>query len=311
MVWTEDNLFCPDVKKVETGDILHIDRLGACDAFIVAIGRMEDPFIHVFRRDDCSYTGSFGTLGQGPGDFNFPFFLSGESSGRLQLYDVNLASFKQADIEKAITRKPDAIVSDAMPKSLVGSPNLYRGKGFYMGNMDGGLGQFFIYDTAEDRMEWIGFPRQVKNEENDFSVMNRIAVNEEQGKVVSAMYYYNKVFLYDTKGKLLKEAQIGEQAIAPLIANKTLDEESLRCCTDIGMTSDYVYLLMQSVKEKDFAHAGIAASRITVLDWNLNYVKTYVLPHYVWSLFVDERQKRILYVPIEDNDSASICYFDL
>lgn len=152
----------------------------------------------------------------------------------------------------------------------------------------------------------------VKNDECDFSVINRITLNEKLEKIVSAMFYYNKVFLYDIEGTLIKEVQIGEQEICPELVNgKELSNESIRCCTDIQATSKNVYLLMQTVKEKSFENPNTETSRITVLDWELNYIMTYTLPHYVKSILVDELQKRIIYVATGNQEDTNIYYFNI
>lgn len=308
----ENNQSSPHVEDASIGNILCVDKLGLCDSFFVAINRLEEPYIHVFDREDFSFRGSFGMLGQGPGDFNFPFFLQCNHSDSLELYDVNLAAFKSVDIGKAIDKEPDAITQRGMPKQIIGSPDLYKEKDSYFGNIDGGAGLFFIYNSTKDKMRWVDFPASVRNEEGDFSVINRITLNERLEKVVSAMFYYNKVFLYDMEGRLIKEVQIGEREICPELVNgKELSNESIRCCTDIQSTSDRVYLLMQTVKEKSFENPQSETSRITVLDWELNYIMTYTLPHYVKSILVDESHNRIVYVAIENKEDTNIYYFDI
>ena len=311
-ILVENKQLSPQIKDVPIGNILCVDKLGLCDSFFVVINRMEEPYIHAFNRTDYSFRGSFGMLGQGPNDFNFPFFLQTNHSDSLELYDVNLAAFKYVDMKKAIAKAPNAITQSGMPKQIIGSLDLYKGKNSYFGNIDGGMGLFFIYNPIKDKIKWVDFPNSVKNDECDFSVINRITLNEKLEKIVSAMFYYNKVFLYDIEGTLIKEVQIGEQEICPELVNgKELSDESIRCCTDIQATSKNVYLLMQTVKEKSFENPNTETSRITVLDWELNYIMTYTLPHYVKSILVDELQNRIIYVAIENQEDTNIYYFNI
>lgn len=306
----EENQVSPEVKNGKVENVLYVHKLGVCDSFLVVTCQMEEPVVHVFDRYDFRPKGSFGAMGQAPSDLNMPFFLHGNHSDSLQLYDVSLAAFKHIDIRGAVRKESNAITQSSMPEQIIGSPNLYKGKEAYFGNMDGGPGLFFIYHPANNEMTWVDIPASVKNEESDFSVINYISVNEEQEKVVSAMCYYNKVFLYSTHGELIKERQIGEQEIAPMLTNDNmLSEESLRCCTDIQSTSGYIYLLMQHIKEKDFEKTDIENSRIVVLDWELNYVKTYLLPHYVWTFLVDDAQKRIVYAPFDGEENAGAVYY--
>ena len=68
---------------------------------------------------------------------------------------------------------------------------------------------------------------------------------------------------------------------------------------------------MQTVKEKSFENPNSETSRIIVLDWELNYIMTYTLPHYVKSILVDELHNRIIYVAIENKEDTNIYYFDI
>lgn len=311
----ETNVVSPPMISTNVTDVLVLDKVSVCDSFLVAIGRMEYPCFHVYNRNTFKKIGSFGMEGSGPGDFLFPFFLEDMNapSKCLQVYDVNLASFKYINIMKALEGTPEAVETFPMPSDLIGSPDLNCVGDFYFGNMDAGTGLFFSYSTAEDRFKWIDFPSGLLAPEKQFTVMNmnRIAVNGKESKIVSGMFYYNKVFLYDTEGRLLRRVQLGENNVSPiLIDGESIDSNSQLCCTDIRGTDEYVYLLEQEVTEKDsFSPSEDMHSRIVVLDWNLNYIKTYSLSCYAHSFCIDEKLNRVLCVTRTPNGDTELVYF--
>lgn len=315
-VIVETNECYPEVSDTHITDALCIDKIHLHDSSLVVINRKVAPFFYVYDKNTFSLQGAFGAEGSGPGDFLFPFFLGTMHDGgeAMPVYDVNLASFKHINLESAMKSESDAIKSVPMPVSLIGSPDLYQmADSLYLGNIDSGEGLFFMYHPEKDKQEWIDFPASLLPPEDDFTVMNmnRITVNERQGKVASGMCFYNKVFLYQLDGTLIKEIQIGEKEIFPRVVNQHyISEDNLLCCKDVQSTEDFIYVLMQDIKEKDTQFPVHATSRILVFDWDLNYVKTYRLPHYATTLLPDKDSDRVFYTAINKEGDTEVHYFN-
>lgn len=313
----EDKLISYHTNEVTIKELLFIDKIDAFDSTIVFISRKSDKVFYLYNRKDFSYLGSFGSVGQGPNDFLFPFFLKDDrqKSGTFNVYDVNAAAFKELNYKELLKGKQNAIFSENMPHSLIGSPNLLRlSDGRFLGNIDSGQGLFFIYDKSEEVLEWVDFPKYLLQPERDFTVMNmnRITVNEKLGKVISAMGYYNLLFLYGIDGKLNKSVQLGKERIIPtIIGEHYISEENYICCRDIESTEDAVYILIQDVREKDFENVSNPPSRIVVFDWDLNYLRTYQLPYYSLEFFVDEVQKRLVFTKWNAEGGTDVCYMAL
>lgn len=313
----EDKLVSLQTNEVAIKELLFIDKIDAFDSTFVLINRKSDKVFYLYNKKDFSYLGSFGSIGQGPNDFLFPFFLKG--NGRrpdtLTIYDVNTASFKELDYKEQLKGRQDAISSVNMPHPLIGSPNLSRlSDGRFVGNIDSGQGIFFIYDESSEVMEWVDFPKNLLQPKRDFTVMNmnRITVNEKLGKVVSAMGYYNLLFLYGIDGKLNKSVQLGRERIVPsIIGEHYISEDNYICCRDIESTEDAVYVLVQNVKEKDFENVNNPPSRIVVFDWDLNYLRTYQLPYYSLEFFVDDARKRLVFTKWNEEGGTDVYYMTL
>lgn len=315
-VIVENNVISCEVNEVPVEELLFVDKIAAFDSSLVSINRKSDRIFYVYNRADFSYQGSFGSLGQGPNDFLFPFFLNHneEMAGCFTVYDVNTASFKKLEYESLMKGNQNAMSSVRMPSPLIGSPNLTQlTDGSFWGNIDSGQGLFFIYKEDTKELKWIDFPENLLQPKGDFTVMNmnRISVNENQGKVVSAMGYYNLLFLYDIEGNLSKKVQLGNEPIRPtIIGEHHISGDNLICCRDIESTNEAIYVLMQNVKEKNFENMDNPPSRIIVLDWNLNYLKTYQLPFYSMEFFVDEEYHRIIFTKLNEEGGTDICYIE-
>lgn len=318
IVLRETNVARPQVRATHITDVLLADKMCVCDSFFVVIGRDDEPLFYVYNRNNYQPQGNFGIRGNGPSDFLFPFFFGGKchTKGKLEVYDVNLASVKEVDLKKSLLRQENAVVATPLPKEVIGSPDLIRIGDIYYGNMDNGMGLFFRFDVSSGKLDWIGFPPSLLKPERDFAVMNmnRISYNERRNRIVSAMFYYNQVFLYDGEGALLKSVRLGEKAIRPVLDNEhsSIKGESLLCFTDVQSDDDCIYLMVQSVEEeRSFTPDAGVTSRIVVLDWNLDYVKTYSLPHYSQSFLVDAELHRIVYIARTPEGNTDLFYFDV
>lgn len=310
----EDKKTSPIVQETDISEILYPDKLGFSDSCLVVINRKSEPFFYIYDKKTFLPKEKFGFAGNGPEDFIFPFFLEqiDTVSKTTAVYDVNLASFKDINISHLLAHQDSAIITSPMPPSLIGSSVLIKNKDIYYGNIDSGEGLFFIYNRQTDTREWTPFPASLLPAEGDFTVMNanRIAANPILGKIVSGMRYYNKLFLYDIKTrKILKEAQIGNEEVSPIVHNQSLDGNSKLCCMEIHVSKQYIYILMQNIKEKDWEQPEGAASRIIVLDWNLNYVRTYQLAHHTNSFAVDSSCNRILYTATDYEGNTKLYYW--
>ena len=116
-------------------------------------------------------------------------------------------------------------------------------------------GLFFMYKGKTETIRWIEFPTILKQPENDFTIMNmnRITVHPQSKEVVSAMGYYNLLFLYNNDGVLKKTIQVGDKEISPIILGVyQLSEDNCICFREIVSTDKEVFVLMQNIKEKNY-----------------------------------------------------------
>lgn len=313
----ENNITNPVVHRVEAEQLLNVDKIGVYDTLSVFINRGTDSIFYMYDSSDFTYKGACGVIGNGPEDFQFPFFLkkANDNNGIINLYDVNAAAFKDINVKKLLRREPNAIMSMKMPTLLIGSPDLHlKNDSCFIGNIDSGSGLYFIYDSNKDKIKWVEFPKLLQSPQGDFTVMNmnRITLNFESDRVVSAMGYYNLLFLYNSKNDLIKTVQLGHDEISPTVVDGYhISGDNFICCRDITSSDKAVYVLEQNIREKDFEKVDNVPSRIVVFDWDLKYLKTYLLPHYSLGFVYDKFHNRILYTALNSEGGTDIYFFYL
>lgn len=245
----EDNIINPVVHRIEAKQLLNVDKIGVYDTLSVFINRGTDSILYMYDSSDFTYKGACGVIGHGPEDFQFPFFLkkANDNNGIINLYDVNAAAFKDINVKKILQKEPNAIMSMKMPTMLIGSPDLHlKSDSCFIGNIDSGSGLYFIYDSNKDKIKWVEFPKILQLPQDDFTVMNmnRITLNFESNRVVSAMGYYNLLFLYDSNNTLMKTVQLGDEEISPTVVDGDhLSGDNIICCRDITSSDKAVYVL--------------------------------------------------------------------
>lgn len=313
----EDNIINPVVHRIEAKQLLNVDKIGVYDTLSVFINRGTDSILYMYDSSDFTYKGACGVIGHGSEDFQFPFFLkkANDNNGIINLYDVNAAAFKDINVKKILQKEPNAIMSMKMSTMLIGSPDLHlKSDSCFIGNIDSGSGLYFIYDSNEDKINWVEFPKILQLPQGDFTVMNmnRITLNFESNRVVSAMGYYNLLFLYDSNNTLMKTVQLGDEEISSTVVDGDhLSGDNIICCRDITSSDKAVYVLEQNIREKDFEKIDNASSRIVVFDWDLKYLKTYLLPHYSLGFVYDQYHDRILYTALNPEGGTDVFFFYL
>lgn len=110
-------------------------------------------------------------------------------------------------------------------------------------------------------------------------------------------------------GTLKRTVQLGKEKIIPKIIDKQIiSEDNLIISRDIASSNKYVFILVENVKEKDFENLNNKHSKIIVLDWDLNYIKTYKLPHYAISVYFDKFAERIIYTTLNSEGGTDLYY---
>ena len=80
----ENNVSRPTAYEIKVDELLFVDRIGVYDSLLIVINRKVEPIFCVYDSRTFAFKGSFGKIGHGPGDFQFPFFLKDKTSKLLK-----------------------------------------------------------------------------------------------------------------------------------------------------------------------------------------------------------------------------------
>lgn len=301
------------LQKVTNIELWCSDKMTICDSCLVIIDRCQKEKLYFFQLKDFKFLKSAGNTGQGPTDFIFPFFLENTplSSSELSIYDTNLSKLKVLNINHLLNNMAEFLIRETtIPATILGSTDMAQITNNYYGSKDVGLGMFFIYSPSNNAMEWIPYPPSVSNKQKEIDLninQNRITVHPQKKLIATAMRFYNQIFLYDSNGKLLKSGTFGKE-IKPKIENNKISVLSDMFFTQIYSTEKYIYLVLTNQKYKDKRPSSLKPSKIVILDWNLNHIKTLYTDKRIHSIAVDSLYNRLLILGIDDEENPELYY---
>lgn len=297
-----------ETKEIKFDNLLCINKAKVMDSLLLLIDRCDSCIFHVYNINQDSIIHSFGNSGQGPDDFIYPLFLSNAKMDSIYCYDTGLRTLKVMERKECVNSVQVKVISRAIPSQLLASPDLSKEKFGYIGCTDTGEeGLYFKYIENTDTLIWINYPQSIQCPKGMNGRGSRLTSNDSIQRIAISMRYYNQLFLYNYDGEILKKVQIGNDEIFPQIDHKQkrIKKESILCNLDIQSTRAYIYVLALYRPEKDVYKPDVT-SKILVFDWDLNYVKTYLLPHKAHSINVDESSQNIIYVGNDENEECII-----
>lgn len=292
------------------------DGLSVCDSCLLILDRCQDKKLYVYRLNDFKCVANIGTVGQGPEDMIFPFFLHNNisSSNQQTIYDVNMARIKTIDIHSLLSGSKEIIKQNIpLPAEVIGSTDMSQIGDSYYGTKDSNEGLFFIYSQTDSIMKWIPYPKSVQpSEGNKLTTVgqSRITVHLNQKLVAVAMRYYNQIFLYDNKGEFLKGVTLGKEVEPVYESPEKLSTLSELFFSQISSTDNYIYLVTANQYYKDTRPASQRPRDIVVFDWELNHVKTFKTNKCIQQLIVDPVYRRLLLLCINDEEEPELYYTD-
>lgn len=319
-----------ELEKIEETDIdtltLHSvpdmelwcsDGMAICDSCLLIIDRCQDKKLFIYRLKDFECLANIGSVGQGPGDMVFPFFLHGNKAATLKeqtLYDVNLSRLKTIDIDALLHGSTNVIKQNvSLLSELSGSTDMVQMGDCYFGTKDLDQGLFFRYSSADSTMGWIPYPSSLLSIEDARQGnvnQSRMTAQVNEGLLAVAMRYYNQIFLYNAKGELLRGGTLG-QKIEPIFENnQELSESSKIFFSHIYSTDNYIYLVTANQYYKDKRPSSRRSSDIIVLDWDLNHIKTFHANRRIQQLILDSIYHRLLVLCVNDEEAPELYYTD-
>lgn len=282
-------------------------------SFLFLTSQRNDNPITVLSLKNFERVAELGNRGQGPESMDFPLFLKDlYKEGDVELLDLNKKSL--IHIGKDFEMKNEMI-----PDSLWPSINLNKISNtlFFANGLEPfNKGLYFKWDKQKSTKEWIPYyPITKKKYDEDVTHLykNAILANKEKGIVVCALTYFNRIVIFDFNGNMLKDIQIGKEAIEPVLEDfellKFSDDSEIFFFNSAG-SEKYFYCLWNRC-EIGFNIEKRENSKIFVFDWDLNHISTIQIDKPIVAFDVDPYDRFFLGLFSDDQEDTSIYKFDI
>lgn len=271
------------------------------DSFLVVFNEKMDTFFQVFDRVNFAYKYSFGSRGEGPGDFILPASqLVANNPDETIVLDMN--RLKKISFENA-----QPLISDL---KFSGIQPFYNGliklaDSLYVcdANLEEECEYVFIYPDGELK-KWGIYPEGIERFGNLLSrnqAYSKIKIAHPSGKYFAAFYTNSRrLRIYDVCGSMLHDIELnvlsGEQEVS-LEAEKRYIH-----AIAVYATEDYIYTLNLDMTPQDI-YARKQFPSLQIFSWEGKPLKQYKLDRYISAFTIDE-DRQILYGVFAEDESS-------
>lgn len=307
----------PTPQLVIEEDMGQFYDLHITDSVVFFTSSRGESAIKAYSTKDFTLIDEFGYRGDGPESVDFPLFIKSISTdGVTQLSDLNVKSFVKIGFiseSEAYTIKKEPMDDALWPSLNVNkvSDSIYFANSLPPFNK----GLYFKLNTNSSKKEWIPYLPEFKTDEEDKTAIYRnvILANEKKSIVVSVMKYFNRIFVFNFNGDLVKDIQVGANPIEPVIEDLWMEKfskDSEMFFLNMVGSDTYFYCFWNrdkinyNVREKNH-------SKIFVFDWNLNHISTIQTEHVISAFDVDPNNKYLLALVFDEEEDTRVYKYDI
>lgn len=317
LIINEKETASPNAQLVIEEDLGQYFDIQITDSVIFLITTRGESAIKAFSTKDYSLIDEFGNKGDGPEGVDFPIYIKTTSNiEKVELYDINYKSLIKIDFDTK--RNTYTLKKEQMPDALWPPFNVNRvSDSIFFANALSPFnkGLYFKLNTKTSEKEWIPYLPEYKTDEEDKTViyLNTILVNDEKSIVVCAMKYFNRIFTFDFDGNLIKDMQIGQSLLEPIVENLELGKFSkdsdMFFLNMVGNKTHFYCLYNRDRINVDNRKGN--NSKILVFDWNLNHVSTIQTEHVISAMDVAPNNKYLLALVFDEEEDTRVYKYDI
>ena len=307
-----------DIPIFSTGNVY----LMVLDTFLI-VQTKEEKFFKIYSTQTYQLLGEFGMEGDGPSEFRFPYLSkeiwnSGKSLTLNQIYDYRLNGHYTVSIPNvlkggAFERNPIREINSHISRFHFKNDN-------YLWCTTDDAGRFFHYDYHTGRSTIIPYIPKTEFQivdKDDLSLVYRSAVmaNEQRNLIAAAPYLLGQIDFFDMKGNYLRTTHFekSDELKDALLTRKTNPNlfDTKVFISDLDATHDLIYGLSRNNFGKNINNPQVRSPhKILVFDWEGDPVKEFILGdgRYVFSIAVDEKNKRIFAYCPEEEENHLVVY---
>lgn len=308
-------------KPIKTGEEKYNPLLmGLKDHLLVICDIENDPYFHVYALPEFEYLGNFGQQGKGPSEFQNPLFWGQfEKSERKKIwvFDGNSLTFSLIDVLDAIHNENyKAETNLVLPNEAVEAiivlrmeENSLLGSGAFF------HGEFFVYDTKTNQIQWIAqntdynnsFRQllETTNEYYDLSTLKQgiTKIKPDQSRFVKALVSAPVMDVYKPDGKL--EFTIIQKDFELPASNEKEIDITKSWYENIFLTDSYIYALNRNCALEQYSLEECNDAEIHVFNWSGEPVALFRLNEGIGlaaPFVIDEVNKKIYTVNPRDEN---------
>lgn len=277
----------PDTFKIDDSILLYPWGMRACGSNLIVASDKRDTIFDVFTIPEIRYKSSGIIKGSGPDEVAHAMLTTLERAPQPDC----LTFLTGVPSEIVTVHVPDLHVVDKsvhrMPEGWHGEQNMLKPGGdtvlaqrfdmpldWIIADGDGNTVATLDVPVPDDILAAAG-----NDEWNRMLMHSAIGLRSPDGsRVAICTKVYPSVFIFDSRGNKIGRANMPYEA---QIAGYIVSADS---------NSEGIYVCYHDPADKEFKE-----STIVVIDWNGNYVKSYIVPGQVTPLTVDEEGKYIYY----------------
>lgn len=256
----------------------------------------------------------WGDRGFGPEDFFYPISFNSININQntFEVFDSN--NIRASEI---YATKDSVSITKSNPfPAFTGCFNINRiNSDIYLGTKVGeeSKGIYFIYNSTKDSLSWIEYSSIYDKDipkEHKYKMYYNTLCASEKGIVVS-LRYFNKVLFYDKKGDIIKEVQLGNEALYPKWDKKEEEidfNETKTYLMDMCITENHIYCLW--IEDDEEANRK-KPSKIFVFDWDLNYKSTLQLDKAIVRINASQNDSFILGIIDDGTGLTNVTKYNL
>lgn len=284
---------------------IDVIELEIIDTFLFLRTRKNSAIYKVYSIPGLDSIGIMGYRGNGPNEF-----LAARYMGQETIHENNLFAwiedplhfrFMEINITQSINRDLSIRkLLELSPKHPIGKDLFYINDTLLIGNSrnDALYSNMIIYfnPISNETINFIPNPDHIKNENSLFTHelyeinSSHLKLKPDKSMIVCAYNYFDKMYIYDISGNLLKVVGNIDQTIE---VDRNLNNELTNYYFDIEVSDKYIYALYYNQLEKDYAEV-IQPTYIRIYNWEGTLIHAYEIPEYLMSFCIDE-ENNVLY----------------
>lgn len=294
-----------------TGEILGLIYIHKQDSLIVGSTLQDDNLYWVFRKNHIK--GSFGNVGNGPGEINAPTHVYDGSEGAIYIYEPHLLLLHEVDLLASLNEKKLITTYQyELPKELSGTKNIYPiNRSLIVGVYDDNFNQrldkkrgLFYYNVQENNYELIPL---FNSEIEPYEVMPATNINAkiptiapDRSKLAIANIYNPLIEIVDLKNKLIKRVVVEAKEIKKHFTLEEYKNEELVTYFKFAYSTDSrLYFLYAGISENE---SEDYPQYLQIMNWSGEPLGYYEIPkeYNLTSFFVENSKTLVGHSYIND-----------